>query len=31
VIAAPERDALREASHFVERLAQDGMPLAGPC
>src|SRR5260370_1561547 len=30
VIAAPEPDALREASYFVERLAQEGMPLAGP-
>jgi anion-transporting ArsA/GET3 family ATPase len=29
VVAAPERDALREASYFVERLEQDGMPLAG--
>jgi anion-transporting ArsA/GET3 family ATPase len=29
VIAAPEQDALREASYFVERLAQEGMPLAG--
>ena len=29
VVAAPERDALREASYFVERLVQDGMPLAG--
>ena len=29
VVAAPERDALREASYFVERLSQDGMPLAG--
>jgi anion-transporting ArsA/GET3 family ATPase len=29
VIAAPEPDALREASYFVERLATDGMPLAG--
>ena len=29
VIAAPEPDALREASYFVERLDQDGMPLAG--
>jgi anion-transporting ArsA/GET3 family ATPase len=29
VVAAPERDALREASFFVERLAQEGMPLAG--
>lgn len=29
VVAAPERDALREASYFVERLDGDGMPLAG--
>jgi anion-transporting ArsA/GET3 family ATPase len=29
VIAAPEPDALREASYFVERLELDGMPLAG--
>lgn len=29
VVAAPERDALREASYFVARLAADGMPLAG--
>jgi len=29
VVAAPERDALREASYFVERLNQDGMPLGG--
>jgi anion-transporting ArsA/GET3 family ATPase len=29
VIAAPERDALREASYFVERLEADAMPLAG--
>jgi len=29
VVAAPERDALREASYFVERLAQESMPLAG--
>lgn len=29
VVAAPERDALREATYFVERLATDGMPLAG--
>jgi anion-transporting ArsA/GET3 family ATPase len=29
VIAAPEPDALREASFFVERLQQDSMPLAG--
>lgn len=29
VVAAPERDALREAAYFVERLADDRMPLAG--
>ena len=29
VIAAPERDALREAAFFVERLKSDSMPLAG--
>lgn len=29
VVAAPERDALREAAYFVERLRTDGMPLAG--
>ncbi|KRV47556.1 anion-transporting ATPase [Wenjunlia vitaminophila] len=29
VVAAPERDALREASFFVERLADERMPLAG--
>jgi anion-transporting ArsA/GET3 family ATPase len=29
VVAAPERDALREASYFVERLADESMPLAG--
>jgi anion-transporting ArsA/GET3 family ATPase len=29
VVAAPEPDALREASYFVERLAQEQMPLAG--
>ena len=29
VVAAPERDALREASYFVERLERDEMPLAG--
>jgi anion-transporting ArsA/GET3 family ATPase len=28
-VAAPERDALREASYFVERLAEEEMPLAG--
>ncbi|WP_172385709.1 ArsA family ATPase [Streptomyces sp. MNP-20] len=29
VVASPERDALREAAYFVERLAADAMPLAG--
>jgi anion-transporting ArsA/GET3 family ATPase len=29
VVAAPEPDALREASYFVERLSDDRMPLAG--
>jgi anion-transporting ArsA/GET3 family ATPase len=29
VVAAPERDALREAAYFVERLADERMPLAG--
>jgi len=29
VVAAPERDALREAGYFVQRLARDQMPLAG--
>jgi anion-transporting ArsA/GET3 family ATPase len=29
VVAAPEADALREASYFVERLAEERMPLAG--
>jgi anion-transporting ArsA/GET3 family ATPase len=29
VVAAPEPDALREAAYFVDRLAEDGMPLAG--
>ncbi len=29
VIATPEPDALREASYFVERLADERMPLAG--
>jgi len=28
-VAAPEPDALREASYFVERLSADAMPLAG--
>ncbi|MEV0783445.1 ArsA family ATPase [Streptomyces sp. NPDC050423] len=29
VVATPERDALREAAYFVERLASENMPLAG--
>jgi anion-transporting ArsA/GET3 family ATPase len=29
VVAAPEPDALREASYFVDRLSSEGMPLAG--
>ncbi|PPK65824.1 ArsA-related P-loop ATPase [Actinokineospora auranticolor] len=29
VVAAPEPDALREASFFVERLAEESVPLAG--
>ncbi|HEX8973061.1 MAG TPA: ArsA family ATPase [Oryzihumus sp.] len=29
VVAAPERDALREASFFVDRLAEEQMPLSG--
>ena len=29
VVAAPERDALREAAFFVDRLQADGMPLGG--
>ena len=29
VVAAPEPDALREADYFVDRLTDDGMPLAG--
>jgi anion-transporting ArsA/GET3 family ATPase len=29
VVAAPEPDALREASYFVERLSAEQMPLAG--
>ena len=29
VVAAPEPDALREASYFVDRLNSEGMPLAG--
>jgi anion-transporting ArsA/GET3 family ATPase len=29
VVATPEPDALREASYFVDRLSNEGMPLAG--
>lgn len=29
VVAAPEHDAIREASYFVDRLSRDAMPLAG--
>ncbi|MEV5308326.1 ArsA family ATPase [Streptomyces diastaticus] len=29
VVAVPERDALREAAYFVERLGAERMPLAG--
>lgn len=29
VVAAPERDAMREAGFFIDRLASDRMPLAG--
>lgn len=29
VVASPERDAMREAGFFIERLATDRMPLAG--
>jgi anion-transporting ArsA/GET3 family ATPase len=29
VVAAPERDALREAAYFVDRLGEERMPLAG--
>lgn len=29
VVAAPERDAIREAAYFVERLDEESMPLAG--
>ena len=29
VVAAPERDAMREAGYFIDRLASDRMPLAG--
>lgn len=29
VVAAPEQDALREATYFVDRLKNDAMPIAG--
>ncbi|WP_017590158.1 ArsA family ATPase [Nocardiopsis ganjiahuensis] len=29
VVAVPDTDAMREASYFVDRLAQESMPLAG--
>jgi anion-transporting ArsA/GET3 family ATPase len=29
VVASPEPDALREAAYFVDRLSNEGMPLAG--
>ncbi len=29
VVATPQRDALREAAYFVDRLSEEGMPLAG--
>ena len=29
VVAAPERDALREASYFIARLESERMPLTG--
>jgi anion-transporting ArsA/GET3 family ATPase len=29
VVAAPEPDALREASYFVDRLSEESMPLSG--
>ncbi|KGN38060.1 ArsA family ATPase [Knoellia subterranea] len=29
VVASPDRDALREAAFFVDRLGDEGMPLAG--
>jgi anion-transporting ArsA/GET3 family ATPase len=29
VVATPQRDALREAAYFVDRLGEEGMPLAG--
>lgn len=29
VVAVPERDAMREAAYFVDRLAEERMPLAG--
>ena len=29
VVATPQRDALREAAYFVDRLIEEAMPLAG--
>jgi len=29
VVATPQRDALREAAYFVDRLTEEGMPLSG--
>ena len=29
VVASPDRDALREAAYFVDRLGEERMPLAG--
>ena len=29
VVATPQRDALREAAYFVDRLSEESMPLAG--
>ena len=29
VVATPEREALREAAYFVDRLTEEGMPLSG--
>jgi anion-transporting ArsA/GET3 family ATPase len=29
VVATPQRDALREAAYFVDRLTEEGMPISG--
>jgi anion-transporting ArsA/GET3 family ATPase len=29
VVATPQRDALREAAYFIDRLTEEGMPLTG--